>query len=256
MDDSFEDKNNVQISNSSLDQHLNAKKSCIQSNLSTLIGKPPLRKGESFIKHSHFASINAHNIKLIYLKRSLVLEFSKQPESFLGKIVGTFVRARMDSNDPRQGKSYHLVRVSGVEFDETSKRTLLQVSIMPKAIAISELSDEDFTEQECEDLQQKVKASLLPKLTVAEVQEKAESLHEDIKKHSFTTRLVHLQNQIDRANLRGRNKEYPFIFYMEERERLEQLWKQEQLIKSVPSVRAELVEAKCGDSEDKVIPHS
>ncbi|XP_027933417.1 zinc finger CCCH domain-containing protein 19-like [Vigna unguiculata] len=254
MDDSFEDKNNVQISNSSLDQHLNAKKSCIQSNLSTLIGKPPLRKGESFIKHSHFASINAHNIKLIYLKRSLVLEFSKQPESFLGKIVGTFVRARMDSNDPRQGKSYHLVRVSGVEFDETSKRTLLQVSIMPKAIAISELSDEDFTEQECEDLQQKVKASLLPKLTVAEVQEKAESLHEDIKKHSFTTRLVHLQNQIDRANLRGRNKEK--IALLEERERLEQLWKQEQLIKSVPSVRAELVEAKCGDSEDKVIPHS
>jgi len=117
MDDSFEDKNNVQISNSSLDQHLNAKKSCIQSNLSTLIGKPPLRKGESFIKHSHFASINAHNIKLIYLKRSLVLEFSKQPESFLGKIVGTFVRARMDSNDPRQGKSYHLVRVSGNKFD-------------------------------------------------------------------------------------------------------------------------------------------
>ncbi|KAG2395273.1 uncharacterized protein HKW66_Vig0073510 [Vigna angularis] len=163
MEDSFEDENNVQISNSSLDEHLIAKNSCTRSNLSTLIGKPPLKKGDFFIKHSHFASINAHNIKLIYLKRSLLLELSKQPESFLGKIVGTFVRARMDSNDSRQRKSYHLVRVLGVEFDEISNRTLLQVSLMPKAIAISELSDEDFTE--------------------AEVQEKAESLHEDITKH-------------------------------------------------------------------------
>ncbi|BAT87926.1 hypothetical protein VIGAN_05135100 [Vigna angularis var. angularis] len=249
MEDSFEDENNVQISNSSLDEHLIAKNSCTRSNLSTLIGKPPLKKGDFFIKHSHFASINAHNIKLIYLKRSLLLELSKQPESFLGKIVGTFVRARMDSDDSRQRKSYHLVRVLGVEFDEISNRTLLQVSLMPKAIAISELSDEDFTEQECEDLQQKVKTSLLPKLTVAEVQEKAESLHEDITKHSFTTRLVHLQNQIDRANLRGRNREK--IALLEERERLEKSWKQEQPLKSVPSVRAELVEAKCGDSEDE-----
>ncbi|KAK7332831.1 hypothetical protein VNO80_29587 [Phaseolus coccineus] len=224
MDDPSEDKNNVQISNSSLDQHPNAKKIC-GSRLSSLIGKPSLRKGDYFIKHSQFASVNAYNIKLIYLKRSLVLELSKQPQNFLGKIVGTFVRARMDSNDYRQGKSYHLVRVLGVEFDEMPNRTLLQVSLMPKAIPISELSDEDFTEQECEDLQQKVKTSLLPKLTVAEVQEKAESLHEDITKH------VCIPNSA--------------------MERLEQSWKQEQLLKTVPLVRAELIEAKCGDSEDE-----
>lgn len=41
------------------------------------------------------------------------------------------------------------------------------------------------------------------------------------------------------------------IALLEERERLEKSWKQEQLLKSVPSVRAELVEAKCGDSEDE-----
>ncbi|KAG4916981.1 hypothetical protein JHK87_054538 [Glycine soja] len=82
--------------------------------------------------------------------------------------VGTFVRAKVDSNDYRQRKSYHLTRVL--------------VSFMYKAVPISELSDEDFTEQECEDLQQKVKASLLPKLSVVEVQEKAEILHEDITK--------------------------------------------------------------------------
>ncbi|KAL9320408.1 hypothetical protein ACSQ67_012247 [Phaseolus vulgaris] len=238
MDDPSEDKNNVQISNSSLDKHPNAKKIC-GSRLSSLIGKPPLRKGDYFIKHSQFASINAYNIKLIYLKRSLVLELSKQPESLLGKIVGTFVRARMDSNDSRQGKSYHLVRVLGVEFDEMPNRILLQVSLMPKAIPISELSDEDFTEQECEDLQQKVKTSLLPKLTVAELQEKAESLHEDITKHKNDR--LYLLNCFC----------YTKIALLEERERLEQSWKQEQLLKSVPSVRAELIESKCGDSEDE-----
>jgi hypothetical protein len=34
----------------------------------------------------------------------------------------------------------------GVEHDEMSNGILLQVSFMPKAISISELSDEDFTE--------------------------------------------------------------------------------------------------------------
>jgi len=114
MDDLSEDKDNVQISNSSNDKHLNDKKTL--SSLSSLIGKPLLRKGDIVIKYSQFVSISGHNIKLIYLKRSLVLELSKQPESFLGKIVGTFVRARMDSNDSRQVRSYHLVRVLGNKF--------------------------------------------------------------------------------------------------------------------------------------------
>ena len=115
MDYSSKDKNNGQTSNSSLGKQLNDKITWTSS-LSSLIGKPLLRKGDVVIKHSHFASISADNIKFIYLKRSLVLELSKQPESFLDKMVGSFVRARMESNDPRQARPYHLVRVLGNKF--------------------------------------------------------------------------------------------------------------------------------------------
>ncbi|RDX60494.1 Zinc finger CCCH domain-containing protein 19, partial [Mucuna pruriens] len=239
LDDSDVEKNDDQIKNIYTDKPLNDQTTSLQSRLSSLIGKPPLKKGDFFIKRSRFASINTNNINLIYLKRSLVLELSKQPETFMGKVVGTFVRAKVDSNDSRQRKSHHLVRVLGVVFDERSNGTLLQVAFMAKAIPISELSDEEFTEQECEDLRQKVKFSLLPKLTVVEVEEKAKSLHEDITKHSIRTRLVYLQNRIDRANLRGRN------------EKLEQSWKQEQPLRCMASVQPELIEAKCDDSEDE-----
>nr|KYP42735.1 Uncharacterized protein At5g08430 family [Cajanus cajan] len=183
LDDSSSEKNDKQIKNSSSDKHVNDRPKCMKSRLSSLIGKSVLRKGDFFIKSSHFASMSVNNINLIYLKRSLVLEFSKQPETFMNKVVGTFVRAKVDSSDSKQRKSHHLVRVVGVVFSEMSNGTLLQVSFMTKAIPISDLSDEDFTEQECEDLQQKVKANLLPKLTVVEVEEKARSLHVDITKH-------------------------------------------------------------------------
>ncbi|KAL2345826.1 hypothetical protein Fmac_007111 [Flemingia macrophylla] len=228
LDDSSVQKNDNQRKKNSSHKHVNDQSKSMKSRLSSLIGKSVLRKGEFFIKSSTFASINANNINLIYLKRSLVLELSKQPESFMDKVVGTFVRVKVDSNDSGQRKSYHLVRVVGVVFDEMSTGTLLQVSFMGKAIPISDLSDEDFTERECEDLQQKVKASLFPKLTVVEIEEKAKCLHEKIG-----NRLVHLQNQIE-----------------QEKEELEKPSKQEQLLRRVPSVRPELIEAKYDDSDD------
>jgi len=87
---------------------------CLESRLSNLIGKPLLKKGDICIKPGCFASINSDNIKLIYLKRSLLFELSKQPESFVRNVVGTFVRARVDSNDHKLRNSYHLVRVIGI----------------------------------------------------------------------------------------------------------------------------------------------
>lgn len=39
-----------------------------------------------------------------------------------------------------------LMFLLGVEHDETPNGILLEVSFMPKAVFVSELSDEDFTE--------------------------------------------------------------------------------------------------------------
>ncbi|XP_052118674.1 uncharacterized protein At5g08430 [Arachis duranensis] len=211
-------------------------------------GKLKLEKEDLSIKASRFASISASNIRLIYLRQRLVLELSKQLESFTGKVVGAFVRVKMDSSDCKQTRSYHLVRVTGVVLEDDVKRILLQVSFMSKAIPISELSDNDFTEQECEDLRLKVKANLLQKLTVVELQEKAKSLHEDITKHWIATRLTYLQNQIDRANLRGRQREK--FALLDEREELQQPWKQEELLKRVPSVSPEFTTEPHNDPEE------
>ncbi|KAK2419288.1 zinc finger CCCH domain-containing protein [Trifolium repens] len=245
-DDSFGKENHDQNKNCSTENKHIDDETCMESKLSRLIEKPLLKKGDICIKPGCFASINANNIKLIYLKQSLVFDLSKQPESFVSKVVGTFVRARVDSNDHKLRNSYHLVRVTGVEHDEMSNGILLEVSFMPKAIPISELSDEDFTQQECEDLQQKVNTGLIPKLTVGDLQEKATTLHEDITKHWIAKRLVYLQIQIERANLRGRNKEYPSY----EKEELEQPWKQEKLLRRMPSVFPEHMEVKYGDSDE------
>ncbi|KAJ1414637.1 SWIB/MDM2 domain [Sesbania bispinosa] len=221
LDDSAGEKNDDQHKNRSSEERLNDQTTCTESRFSDLIGKPLLKKGDLFIKSSCFASINDHNIKLVYLKRTLVQELSKEAGSFGSKVIGSFVRAKVVTNDPKQRGSYHLVRVTGVVYIGRSNQTLLQVSSipMPQTIPFSDLSDEDFTEQECEELQQNVKSGLLLKLTVEELQEKAKSLHEDITKH--------------------------------EKEELEQPWKQEQLLRNVPSVFPELIEAKYDDDSDE-----
>ncbi|KAK7285886.1 hypothetical protein RJT34_20671 [Clitoria ternatea] len=246
LDGSSGETSDDQVKKGSTGKHPNDPTESMESKLSRLIGKPLLKKGDLFTKPSRFASINATNLNLIYLKQSLLVELSEHTESFTGKVVGTFVRAKVDSNNARQGKSHHLVRVLGVVCDEKSNAVLLQVSLMSEAIPISKLSDEDFKEQDCEDLRQKVEIGLLPKLTVVELKEKAKSLHEDITKHRIRKRLVQLQNQIDRANLSGRNRQYPFY----ERERLERSLEQEQVLKCEPSICIEYIEARYDDTEE------
>lgn len=51
-----------------------------------------------------FAAIVSDNIKLLYLRKSLVQELAKTPETFESKVVGTFVRIK---------NPYQLVQVTG-----------------------------------------------------------------------------------------------------------------------------------------------
>ncbi|KAL1534932.1 hypothetical protein AAHA92_31045 [Salvia divinorum] len=184
-----------------------------------------------------FASIVVENVKLVYLRRSLLLELLKQPELFAEKVVGCFIRVKSDPYHSRN--SHQLMQVRGVKRLQICENimeaeAILLISATPEEISTSQLSDDDFTEEECEDLRRKVLAGQLERPTVEDLQQKANILHEDLTKHWITKELPLLQNLIDRANEKGWRRE--LFEYLEKKRRLQTPSEVSKLIENVPKV--------------------
>ncbi|KAK9077027.1 hypothetical protein SSX86_005362 [Deinandra increscens subsp. villosa] len=185
------------------------------------------------VSHYHFAAIVPENIKLVYLKRSLVQQLVKEPETFESKVVGSFVRVKEDASGCFS-KFYQLMQITGVKKCLVEENDfILQAS--ETNIRITSLSDDDFSEEECQDLKQKVKSGILKKLELTVLEEKAKALHRDIVTHWIPRELGLLKHRIDQANEKGWRKEYPFL-YLKRREFLQNETNKEKLVEKVPSV--------------------
>ncbi|KAK8559328.1 hypothetical protein V6N12_042607 [Hibiscus sabdariffa] len=187
--------------------------------------KVPLEEKVEYSVHkSCYASIVAQNMKLVYLRRSLVEELLTQSDNFEEKVVGSFVRVKGMPGNCLGAASFQLLQVIGlkkISNADDNQGILLEVSCMPVAIPIDMLDDGDISEEECVDLQQKMKDGLLKKPVVVELELKAKSLHEDITKNWIQRELVRLQD---------------------EREMLKKSSEQQRLLQKLPRVIAEEIE--------------
>ncbi|XP_024984107.1 uncharacterized protein At5g08430-like [Cynara cardunculus var. scolymus] len=194
---------------------------------------------------TRFAAIVPENIKLLYLKRTLVEDLLRNCENFGKRLIGSYIRIKSDPNDYLQKNSYQLHPVTGVKTiaengENVGKEVFLQVPNMMKDISIGMLSDCNFSKEECDDLLQRVEMGLLKRPTVVKVEKKAIMLHEDITKHWIPRELIHLQNHIDRANEKGwRNELHE---YLERREVLKKPSEQTRLLLEVPKVIADTIQ--------------
>ncbi|KAK1275582.1 hypothetical protein QJS04_geneDACA009940 [Acorus gramineus] len=209
------------------------------------------KKKVSGTPKSCYAAVVSKNIKKVYLKQSLVKKLLKTPETFESKVVDSFVRIKCDRMDiyiPRN--SHQLVQVIGInkgsetyKIGGTSTDIIFRVSDVLKDIRILMLSDDDFTEEECEDLRQRVKDGLLKRPLLVDLEKKARNLHADITNHWIETEILVLQNQIDRANEKGWRRE--LYEFMERKQLLTTESERARLLNELPEVVAdEAVEPK------------
>ncbi|KAJ8765381.1 hypothetical protein K2173_012078 [Erythroxylum novogranatense] len=247
---SEDDESGHEVKGTSHDQNEETVLTCKKRRLVSSAKNSEGTERNANIQESSFASILSENLKLIYLRRSLVEELWYEPQKFAVKVVGSFVKVKTGCRDYTRRSSHQLLQVTGIKSTgEDKSEIVLRVSNLPTDVHISSLSDYDIREEEIDDLRENVDKGLLPKLTVVELEEKARSLHEDITKHWIKRELVRIQSCIDFANEKGWRRE--LYEYLEQIELLKNPTEQERLLQNRPKVVAEVV--KCNTDEVDIL---
>ncbi|XP_047250779.1 uncharacterized protein At5g08430-like [Capsicum annuum] len=251
-------KDEEQLQNDELDQDL-------EDDTELLVSPKPEKKVErnkissfwssiwySAAAQSQYAALIPENIKLVYLKKSLVEEMIKQPESIETKIVGSFVRVQLHPG--KRNSDHQLVQITAIEHgssDKCSPESFVQVSDMARNVCLTMLSDGEIKKEECDELKEKVKAGLVKKLTIVELEQKAKILHEDITKHRIAQELVLLQKLINNANEKGwRHKVNQYIWRSQILKTTAYLSSQ---LENIPQVIPEEVELESPDTNDNQV---
>ncbi|KAI4330365.1 hypothetical protein MLD38_028660 [Melastoma candidum] len=161
------------------------------------------------------AAIDVHNINLIYLRRDLLEKLVNAYDSFHEMAAGCFVRIKISSDDPRQ-EIYRLVQIVGTsELDEPNKtdgrigKVILEILNTDKkeSIPVDEISNQDFSEDECRRLRENINSGLTNRLTLGDIQKKATVLHALKVNDWLETEITRLNCLRDRASEKGHLKE-------------------------------------------------
>ncbi|KAL5713410.1 hypothetical protein ACHQM5_015486 [Ranunculus cassubicifolius] len=163
-----------------------------------------------------YASVDAHNINLLYLKRDLLEDMLEDIDE---KVIGSFVRITIPSKE--KPERYRLVKVVGIRearkpYSVGEKKTniMLEISSLSEteSLRIDSVSDQDFSEDECNCLRERIRSGLDSQMTVREVQKTVLDLQEVRVNFLLEKEKLALRNRCDHLGQRkGHKKEYPFI---------------------------------------------
>ncbi|OMO57010.1 Zinc finger, PHD-type [Corchorus capsularis] len=155
-----------------------------------------------------FAAIDVHNMNMIYLKRNLMENLIDDADKFNDKVVGSFVRVKVSGSSDQKQDMHRLVQVVGTvkvaepyKIGEKTTNVMLEISNLDKreVVSIDGISNQEFSEDECKQLDQNIKCGLFKWFTVDEIRKKAMALQAVRVNDWLESEIMRVQNLRDRA---------------------------------------------------------